>query len=78
MVALATVQELRVHIQSHPAFCVTDLMPDVGHVEIGRQQHDRDVDPPRGVRRDVWQRRQAALGQAFVGEPDGRLQDAFD
>jgi hypothetical protein len=77
VIALTTIEELRVHVERHPAFGVTDLMLDVGHVEIGRQQHDRDVGPPQGVRRDMRERWQAALGQALVSQLDGRFQDAF-
>ncbi|HEY4915360.1 MAG TPA: hypothetical protein VIH92_00470, partial [Solirubrobacteraceae bacterium] len=43
--ALAAVQKLRVHVEGHPAFGVADLVLDVGHVEVGRQEHDRDVGP---------------------------------
>ncbi|HTC60396.1 MAG TPA: hypothetical protein VK691_09815 [Solirubrobacteraceae bacterium] len=77
VIALATIEELRVHVEGHPAFGVADLMLDVGHVEVGRQEHDRDVGPSQGVRRDMWERWQVALGQALIGEVDGRFQNAF-
>ncbi|MFZ2114916.1 MAG: hypothetical protein WAU77_14435 [Solirubrobacteraceae bacterium] len=77
VVALASVKELRVHVERHPAFGMSDLMLDVGHVEVGRQEHDRDVGPSQGVRRDVWERWQVALGQALICEVDGRFQNAF-
>jgi AbiTii len=34
VVALAAIQELCVHVESHPAFGVADLMLHIGHVEV--------------------------------------------
>ncbi|MBV9818944.1 MAG: hypothetical protein JOZ07_11430, partial [Solirubrobacterales bacterium] len=41
--ALAAVEQLRVDVHRHLAVGVADLALHEGHVEVGRDQHDRDI-----------------------------------
>jgi len=51
--ALAAVDELVVDVEGHGGLGVADLALDVGDVEVGGEQHDRDVGAPQRVRGDL-------------------------
>ncbi|MGD1057081.1 MAG: hypothetical protein ABR992_06655 [Solirubrobacteraceae bacterium] len=77
MRALAAVQELRVDVHRELGVRVPYLTLDEWHVEVRRQEHDRDVCAPHGVGCDVRQRRQTVGRELLAGEHGASVEDPF-